>query len=54
MNNIELTVKRVGEIKGRFLVPSYQRGYRWGKNEVEQLLKDLMDSGGKDIACNQS
>jgi len=48
MNNIELTVKRVGEIKGRFLVPSYQRGYRWGKNEVEQLLKDLMDSSGKE------
>ncbi len=25
----------------RFLVPSYQRGYRWGPQEVEDLLNDL-------------
>ena len=25
----------------RFIVPSYQRGYRWGKDEVEALLNDL-------------
>lgn len=27
----------------RFCVPSYQRGYRWGKQEVETLLKDIWD-----------
>ena len=26
-----------------FIVPSYQRGYRWGKREVEALLGDIWD-----------
>ena len=26
----------------RFLVPSFQRGYRWGPKEVEDLLDDLL------------
>lgn len=25
----------------RFFVPSYQRGYRWGKEEVSALMDDL-------------
>ena len=32
---------RDGEDRFRFRVPSYQRGYRWGKKEVEELLDDL-------------
>ena len=28
-DNIQLTDKLVGEIKGEFYIPSYQRGYRW-------------------------
>ena len=25
----------------KFYIPSYQRGYKWGKNEIEALLDDL-------------
>ncbi|MGL4518417.1 MAG: DUF262 domain-containing protein [Phocaeicola sp.] len=38
---IILKPKLVSEIEGVFFVPSYQRGYRWGKNEVSQLLEDI-------------
>ncbi|MBE6807652.1 MAG: DUF262 domain-containing protein [Ruminococcaceae bacterium] len=31
-------------IKGKnFIVKEYQRGYRWGKQQVEDLLKDLLE-----------
>lgn len=40
-----LTPKVVSEISGRFLVPSYQRGYRWGPDEVRRLLDDIEASG---------
>lgn len=36
----------VGDIAGDFYVPSYQRGYRWGKQEVRQLLEDIRESNG--------
>lgn len=36
----------VGKITGKFLVPSYQRGYRWGRTEVQQLLDDINESQG--------
>ena len=41
MDSIVLEARKVGEIKGRFIVPSYQRGYRWGENEVKRLLDDI-------------
>ena len=28
-------------VEGEFLVASYQRGYRWGREEVRQLLDDI-------------
>jgi hypothetical protein len=31
----------VGLIRERFLVPAYQRGYRWGPDQVTQLLDDI-------------
>ena len=40
----ELTLKKVGEIcddKNNFYIASYQRGYRWGKDEVKALLNDI-------------
>ena len=37
--------KKVSEISGRFFVPSYQRGYRWGRHEVEALLNDIYAIG---------
>lgn len=37
-SQIKLETKLVGSIKGEFHIPSYQRGYRWGKEEVTRLL----------------
>lgn len=42
-----LEPRLVGDITGRFLVPQYQRGYRWGPIEVRQLLDDIWGSLGK-------
>lgn len=39
-----LELKFVGEIGGRFFVPAYQRGYRWGREEVCALLDDVWSS----------
>ena len=36
----------VGDIAGDFYVSSYQRGYRWGEQEVRQLLDDIRESNG--------
>ena len=40
MKSEELKLKLIGEIKGNFIIPAYQRGYRWDK-EVEMLLNDI-------------
>ena len=37
----------VGDISGRFYVPAYQRGYRWGDTEVRRLLDDIWHSRDK-------
>ncbi|CBW14153.1 unnamed protein product [Haemophilus parainfluenzae T3T1] len=52
-SQITLGTKLVGDIKGRFYVPSYQRGYRWGKAEVERLLDDIYSTEGKRNYCLQ-
>jgi len=53
---IKLTTKKIGDIKGRFIVPDYQRGYRWTTREVERLLRDIptvMSTDGKNDYCLQ-
>jgi Protein of unknown function DUF262/Protein of unknown function (DUF1524) len=45
-----LTHKIIGDIRGRFFVPSYQRGYRWVENDVTRLLDDIWESKGKDYS----
>lgn len=50
---ITLGTKLVGDIKGDFYVPSYQRGYRWGKTEVERLLDDIYSTNGDRNYCLQ-
>lgn len=45
---IVLSTKLVGDISGDFFVPSYQRGYRWGTDEVTRLLDDVLKSGSTD------
>ena len=47
MDTTKLETKLVGQIRGDFFIPSYQRGYRWGKNEVERLLSDIYENGDK-------
>ena len=42
---IKLEPKLVGSIEGNFFVPSYQRGYRWGQDEVRRLLEDVSANG---------
>lgn len=47
MTNI-LEPRSIGELTlqtkdYRFFIPSYQRGYRWGKDEVLALLNDLLE-----------
>jgi len=40
----DLTEKSIGELlEYEFFIPSYQRGYRWTKREVEDLLNDVRD-----------
>lgn len=46
-NDIILETKLVADIKGAFYVPSYQRGYRWGEDEVNRLLDDVFQDGQK-------
>ena len=46
MAEINLETKLVGDIKGSFYVPNYQRGYRWGKTEVATLMNDIYEYGG--------
>lgn len=41
----ELEGRFVGNIAGKFVVKSYQRGYRWGKSQVLALLNDIYDNG---------
>ena len=43
-SNVILNTKKVLDIEGKFWVPSYQRGYRWGKSQVRTLLDDLYEA----------
>ena len=47
MADITLETRLVKDIKGTFVVPSYQRGYRWGRDEVTRLLDDIYENLGK-------
>lgn len=38
---MNLEEKMISEIIGNFSIEAYQRGYRWGKDEVEHLLEDI-------------
>lgn len=43
---MKLEQKAVSAISGHFVIPSYQRGYRWGRPEVKCLLDDIEASTG--------
>ena len=39
---MSLEIKHVADLMGKkFRIPSYQRGYRWERKQIEQLLDDL-------------
>lgn len=46
----ELSLKAIPDLCGKnFFIPDYQRGYRWGTRQVEQLMNDLCNFfDGKD------
>lgn len=39
----KLEIRSVSGLTGRFRIPSYQRGYRWERRHVRQLLDDLLE-----------
>lgn len=42
MSETKLLLKTINDLKGKhFFIPSYQRGYRWTKQQVRDLLDDL-------------
>jgi len=45
--DIKLETKLVGLVQGKFYIPSFQRGYRWGQDEVTRLLDDVNSNGTK-------
>ena len=56
MSTIEL--KTVGDVLAqKYVIPEYQRGYRWGKEQVEDLLNDLYEfhknKGPNEFYCLQ-
>lgn len=48
LQSATLEPRTVGSIEGEFFVPAYQRGYRWGHQEVTLLLQDITEAGGAD------
>ena len=50
---MKFEIKGILEIKGDFFVPDYQRGYRWGENEVKQLLEDIDENRQKNEQKNE-
>lgn len=55
MNNIEL--KAINDLLGmNFYIPNYQRGYRWTRQQVRDLLgdiKEFMENNSTNIYCIQ-
>lgn len=57
--NGKIELKTIYEMLGeKFIVPYYQRGYRWDKSQVEQLLNDIREfsdknKGEKEFYCLQ-
>ena len=50
-----LTTKSISDLNGfSFLVRNYQRGYRWTKTEIEELLQDIKNINDEEIGyCMQ-
>lgn len=40
---VPISIAKLCEAKFDFIIPSYQRGYRWTEKEVVRLIKDILD-----------
>ena len=47
---VMLLPKLVGEITGSFIIPEYQRGYRWQKEHIIKLLDDIWQNGSENYS----
>lgn len=50
-NYVILEAKPIKDIRGKFYIPVYQRGYRWERTQVKTLLNDLyqcMEANGQE------
>lgn len=50
-NYVILEAKPIKDIRGKFYIPAYQRGYRWERTQVKTLLSDLyqcMEANGQE------
>lgn len=47
LSGCTLDRKTIGSLSGQFFVPAYQRGYRWGTEDVRRLLDDIWESRGR-------
>lgn len=57
MSEIILETKLVGDITGKFFIPSYQRGYRWEKMKLRDFSTTSIQlarhqDGQKTTACS--
>ncbi len=50
---MNLEQRIIGNIQGLFRIEAYQRGYRWGKDEVEHLLNDIEEIPDGQSYCLQ-
>lgn len=48
-----IPIEKLNDSLISFYVPRYQRGYRWGKTEIELLLKDINDVESDQKYCLQ-
>jgi Protein of unknown function DUF262 len=49
-NEMPLTTKTISDLlQYSFFIPSYQRGYRWTKQQVEDILNDIAEFSPKEI-----
>ena len=49
-NKFPLETKTISELlQYSFFIPSYQRGYRWTKQQVKDILNDIAEFSPKEI-----
>ena len=42
LKRLESNMLEIKDLNGKkFIIPDYQRAYRWGPDEIEKLIKDI-------------